>query len=198
MRRDLVYYYECPLEPVFGAFVQAANQRFGKNCKVEAYKTISFALNYSFKYNMNGGALTAHFMPYQNGTAVNLRYTIVQAFGGRYKAHAADLTEFVNGLLNAKGTIIDLGIDSFLAYEQQTPPAPQQVVQAQPVMQYPPTGQPASNGITCPKCGAVSVPDARFCVGCGNKLVQQSVCVSCGSPLSANANFCPRCGAKQR
>lgn len=206
MRRDIVYYYNCPLEPVFNAFVQAANQRFGKDCQVEPCKTLKFGLNYSFKYNMNGGVVTAHFMPYQNGTAIDLHYTIVQAFGGRYKAHAEDLTEFVNGLLQTQGSVIDLDPDSFTAYEQQAPaqpqpqqPQPQQPQpQQQPVMQYPPSGQPQMNGKACPKCGTVNVPDALFCVNCGNKLVQQAFCVSCGSPLTAGANFCPRCGAKQR
>lgn len=63
MRRDLFYFYPLPVQPVSDAFVQAANQRFGKQCKVEPYKTVNFGLNYSFKYNMNGGALTIHFMP---------------------------------------------------------------------------------------------------------------------------------------
>ena len=54
MRRDLCYFYPVPVQPTFDAFVQAANQQFGKGCKIDAYKTISFGLNYSFKYNMNG------------------------------------------------------------------------------------------------------------------------------------------------
>ena len=77
MRRDLAYFYERPINEVFAAFEQAANQRFGKDCKTEPCVRLTFGLNFSMKYNMNGGSVTAHFMPYQNGTAVNLRYSIV-------------------------------------------------------------------------------------------------------------------------
>ena len=101
MRRDLVYFYPAPMKLVYDAFYNAANQRFGKDCKADPFKTLQFGLNYSFKYNMNGGSITAHFMPYQNGIAVNLRYTIIQAFGARYQKHAQDYTAYVDGLLNS-------------------------------------------------------------------------------------------------
>ena len=57
MRRDLVYFYPLPINQVYDAFTQGANQKFGKSCKFDPYKTLSFALNFSFKYNMNGGSL---------------------------------------------------------------------------------------------------------------------------------------------
>ena len=70
MRRDLVYFYPCPKDAVFNAFLRTANEKFGKNCKKDPNgNSISFGLNFSFRYNMNGGACTIHFMPYQNGTA---------------------------------------------------------------------------------------------------------------------------------
>ena len=124
MRRDLCYFYPVPVQPTFDAFVQAANQQFGKGCKIDAYKTISFGLNYSFKYNMNGGTLTVHFMPYNNGTAVDLRYTVVQLAGARYKKHAQDLTMFVDTVLRAQAQPIQLDINEFLAYEAGVPSAP--------------------------------------------------------------------------
>ena len=131
MRRDLVYFYPAPMKLVYDAFYNAANQRFGKDCKADPFKTLQFGLNYSFKYNMNGGSITAHFMPYQNGIAVNLRYTIIQAFGARYQKHAQDYTAYVDGLLNVKGALIQLPVEQFLDYESRTPSGvlPQQMQQ---------------------------------------------------------------------
>lgn len=166
MKRDIVYYYERPLNNVFAAFVQAANQQFGKNCKIDQGKTIRFALNYSFKYNMNGGAVTAHFMPYQNGTAINLRYTVVQLFGARYRQHAEDLTGFVNGLLQTQGSVIAVPLQSFLDYEAQTPSAGPVLVQSEQSPYIPP--QAALQGV-CRQCGAQLPDGAKFCQKCGAK-----------------------------
>ena len=180
MRRDLCYFYPIPVEPVFNAFVQAANQKFGKQCKIDAYKTVNFGLNYSFKYNMNGGALTIHFMPYNNGTAIDMRYTIVQAFGARYQKHADDVLIFVNAVLGAQAQRIQLDINEFLAYETgvssaplNTVPVQQAPVQQAPVQQAPVQQapvQPAAQPNFCMKCGAPVVPNAAFCIKCGFKL----------------------------
>ena len=170
MRRDLCYFYPVPVQPTFDAFVQAANQQFGKGCKIDAYKTISFGLNYSLKYNMNGGTLTVHFMPYNNGTAVDLRYTVVQLAGARYKKHAQDLTLFVDTVLRAQAQPIQLDINEFLAYEAGVPSAPMNAMPpAQPMQQPVQPVQPA--------------PERRFCT-------------NCGSPIAPGANFCTKCGAK--
>ena len=101
MTRDLCYFYPCPLNAVYGAFVQTAAQKLGKDCKQTPMVSISFGLNFSMKYNMNGGACTIHFMPYQNGTAINIRYSVVQLMGARYKKHAQDLTLYANNILRA-------------------------------------------------------------------------------------------------
>ncbi len=172
MRRDLVYFYPVPMKLVYDAFYNAAGQKFGKNCKADPFKTLQFGLNYSFKYNMNGGSVTAHFMPFQNGTAVNLRYTIIQAFGARYKAHAQDLTKHVDGLLGTRGSMIQLNIQQFLDYEKRTPsgvlPEQQAPVQQMPPQQQTPTQQ-AQPGF-CTKCGTPVTPGNKFCIKCGNKL----------------------------
>lgn len=200
MRRDLVYFYPLPINQVYDAFTQAANQKFGKSCKFDPYKTLSFALNFSFKYNMNGGSLTAHFMPYQNGTAIDLRYSIVQMVGARYKAHARDYILFINNIVRAQGTLIRIPIQQFLDYEAKTPstplqnfqparpqmppqPAPQPQTAFQPPRQAPvrPAPQPqtpprqapaeqAPNKSFCQNCGNPTTPGAAFCVKCGNKL----------------------------
>lgn len=176
MRRDLVYFYPIPMKPVYDAFFNAARQKFGKDCKADPFKTLQFGLNYSFKYNMNGGSVTAHFMPYQNGTAVNLRYTIIQAFGARYQKHAQDLTMHVDGLLGAKGALIQLAVEQFLDYESRTPSgvlpqqqAPVQQIPQQPASEQPFTPQQAQPKF-CTKCGAPVAADTNFCSKCGNKL----------------------------
>lgn len=177
MRRDLCYFYPIPVQPVFDAFVQAARQKFGKNCKIDAYKTLSFGLDYSFRYNMNGGSLTIHFMPYNNGTAIDMHYTVVQAFGARYQKHADDVLIFVNAALGAQAQPINIGINEFLAYETGVPSAPlnaaaqpvqQQATQyAQPVQR---PAQPAPQARFCVNCGAPIMPNTAFCTKCGNKL----------------------------
>ncbi|MBQ3284672.1 MAG: zinc ribbon domain-containing protein [Ruminococcus sp.] len=172
MRRDLCYFYPIPVQPVFDAFVQAARQKFGKNCKIDAYKMLSFGLDYSFRYNMNGGSLTIHFMPYNNGTAIDMHYTVVQAFGARYQKHADDVLIFVNAALGAQAQPINISINEFLAYETGVPsaplnaaPQPQQV--AQPVQQ---TAQSAPQAKFCMNCGAPIAPNTAFCTNCGKKL----------------------------
>ncbi|MCW5942262.1 MAG: zinc ribbon domain-containing protein [Fimbriimonadaceae bacterium] len=57
----------------------------------------------------------------------------------------------------------------------------------------------------CPKCQIDNVPDAKFCEGCGTKLVAPAApapqaavpnaCPSCGNPLKPGARFCGSCGA---
>ncbi|MBQ3331611.1 MAG: zinc-ribbon domain-containing protein [Ruminococcus sp.] len=180
MRRDLCYFYPLPVQPVFDAFVQAAKQKFGKNCKIDAYKTLSFGLDYSFRYNMNGGALTIHFMPYNNGTAINMRYTMVQLVAGRYKKHADDVLIFVNAALGAQAQPLQLDINQFLAYESGVPSAPLNAV-PQPMQQ--PAAQPAPMQAQPVRQPVQSVPQARFCV-------------NCGAPVAPDTAFCTRCGNK--
>ena len=148
---------------------------------------------------MNGGAVTAHFMPYQNGTAVDLRYTIVQLVGARYKAHARDLTLYVDALLQTSGRLIQLDINQFLVYENNTP-AGEIYVQQTPPRQ--PQVAPYAPQALCQNCGNPMSPDAQFCAVCGQPVQkaqppqpeQQAVCQGCGNPLSPDARFCPVCG----
>src|SRR5882672_7159038 len=48
---------------------------------------------------------------------------------------------------------------------------------------------------TCPECKAKIKADAKFCPGCGAKIVQQA-CADCKTPLKPGAKFCPNCGKK--
>jgi len=114
MKRDLFHYFEADVKTVYEAYVKAAKEKFGKDCSATPYHTVSFGLNYSFKYNMNGGACHIHFIPYKTGTAVGLRYTIVQMFGARYEAHDSDMLCYVEKEIGKKATSINIDMEEFL------------------------------------------------------------------------------------
>lgn len=116
MRRDICHYYEKDLKDVYNSYAKAAKDKFGKNCEYHNEYKMSFGLNFTFKYNMNGGACIIHFMPYKTGTAVNVRYTIAQLFGARYKAYDKDLTEFVVSVLGVNPIDIEIDPDVFEQY----------------------------------------------------------------------------------
>src|SRR5262245_32222222 len=46
--------------------------------------------------------------------------------------------------------------------------------------------------MTCPRCQQNSPQDARFCPGCGTRLIRR--CASCSTELPAGARFCLQCG----
>ncbi|MGM9540569.1 double zinc ribbon domain-containing protein [Anaerovibrio sp.] len=48
--------------------------------------------------------------------------------------------------------------------------------------------------ILCPECHVANDKNAKFCVGCGAKLV--NCCPKCGSQISMGIKFCPECGEK--
>ena len=114
MKRDLFHYFEADVKTVYATYVKAAKEKFGKDCSATPYHTVSFGLNYSFKYNMNGGACHIHFIPYKTGTAVGLRYTIVQMFGARYEAHDSDMVNFVEKEIGVRATNITIDMEEFM------------------------------------------------------------------------------------
>ena len=59
------------------------------------------------------------------------------------------------------------------------------------------TATPATNGKTCPSCGASVSANAKFCAECGAKIPTKKFCSNCGAELSGSAKFCPECGTKQ-
>lgn len=56
-------------------------------------------------------------------------------------------------------------------------------------------------GITqkCTNCGADAMPNAKFCMNCGEKIEakKQVYCIACGTPMSAEAKFCINCGTRR-
>lgn len=56
--------------------------------------------------------------------------------------------------------------------------------------------------VVCPNCGAKNMPDALYCIECGEELIfpeeeeESVVCPECGAENSADAKFCSQCGAE--
>ena len=119
MRRDICLFYQQSVPVVFDAYIKAAKERFDKDCDVNPYYSLTFGLNFSLKYNMNGGACTVHFMPYNGGTAVNVRYSIAQGAAARYEAHNRDLTKSVAEYSNCQPTEAFIDVEEFLKPENQ-------------------------------------------------------------------------------
>ena len=197
MTRDLCYFYPCPLNAVYGAFVQTAAQKLGKDCKQTPMVSISFGLNFSMK----------------------------QLMGARYKKHAQDLTLYANNILRANVQPANINVQEFLNYAatqtraqspmvqpaqnaqampQQTPPqyqpqAAPQTAYRQSVQQYPSPQRPAQGVKFCTYCGKQLPADARFCTNCGKGIAMPAptpACPNCGKPLQADEKFCVRCGTK--
>ena len=186
MTRDVCYYFEKSYVEVYNAFLCAAREKFGRDCKQEEGKILSFGLNFSFRYNMNGGALRIFFMPYATCTAVNLHYIIAQLCGARYGAHAKALVSYVESILNVKGVETRLNVNAFLAYTPATGVA----------MPADKTAVSAKQRI-CPKCRRSISMDSSFCQYCGENLTQARFCVNCGKPYQEGDRFCTGCGTKR-
>lgn len=140
MRRDICHYYEADLQSVYNAYAKVAGEKFGKNCEFHNGYKLSFALNFTFRYNMNGGACTVHFMPCKSGTAVNVRYSIAQLVGARYNAYDEELTKNVVAHLGVGSTIINSDPEQFERYAAEHSAKPQATRPEQPVSEPPTTG----------------------------------------------------------
>ena len=115
MRRDIVRYFEAPVDVVFEAYLKTASEKpFERSCSVERYHTITFGLGMSFIYNMNGGACTIHFAKYNSGTAVDVRFSIVQLVGARYKQYEMLLFQHAQSNLGVVGVMADININYFI------------------------------------------------------------------------------------
>lgn len=186
MRRDVCFYFESDVVSVYKAYIAAAtNSQFRRECHEQPYHTFSFGVNFSFKYNMNGGSCTLHFMPYGRGTAVDLRFSLAQGAGARYGKYAKDLSNAASSYIGVPYSETNIDIEEFLREENkvgasaaapQPVPAQQvaeQSVAAQPVMAQPIAPQPESTPFVpkfCANCGAKLLENAKFCVSCGQKI----------------------------
>ncbi len=166
MRRDVCYFFETDVKTLYNAYLKSAQQPpFEKSCNEEPYHTFSFGIGFTFKYNMNGGACTLHFMPYKNGSAVNLRFSIAQLMGARCQKYAEHLTNGASAILNLPGTKINIDVEQFLIPANQVTKA---------VADQPQDGIPQEPSITganfCRACGSRLSPGYKFCASCGTKI----------------------------
>ena len=156
MRRDICFYVEADVKAVYQAYLNAATHTpFERSCQQQPYHTISFGVNNSFKYNMNGGACTIHFMPQGRGTAVNMRFSIVQLMGARYERYAEDLNKAMQAFLPVVPRQISCDVEEFLKPQNQITPAT-----AQPRSPAPQTYTPAPQPVvpSAPRPAPQSAP----------------------------------------
>ena len=69
---------------------------------------------------MNGGTCTLYFASHNGGTAVNIRYSILQLVGARYIEHEKDLSSFAGEILQEKGVIVSVPLSEFGLTETST------------------------------------------------------------------------------
>ena len=119
MVRDICHYYEADLRSVYNAYAQVATVTFEKKCEYHNEYKMSFGLNFSMRYNMNGGACIIHFMPCQTGTAVNVRFVIAQLVGARYEAYDEELTRHVVALLGVPCMMANIAVEQFEIFAAQ-------------------------------------------------------------------------------
>lgn len=213
MRRDVGFYLEADVEQVYLAYLNAATHKpFLRECKQEPFHTISFGLNYSFKYNMNGGACTLRFMPYGSGTAVNMRFSIAQGVGARYNRYAEELNRAMQAFLPVLPTPASYDVEEFLKPENQknSGTAVQSVVKpvtsapvSAPATPSSPVSKPASAPVSsnvkyCSKCGKPYGEGVRFCTNCGTPTaaLEPKHCPNCNKTVKEGHLFCSSCGTK--
>ena len=175
MRSDIGHFYDAPIEDVFLAYKQAIKEKFKKDADSTPYHTLVFGLNFSFKYNMNGGGCHVHFMPSGNGTSVAIRYTIAQAVGANYKAHNRDMTSAVQSILGISAQELDIDMDSFMQQKESYIAScrTQAYAEPAPIPQNTQinTTQAPQKALFCYKCGSAFNEDDVFCTRCGTKRI---------------------------
>ena len=196
MRRDIGFYIAANIEQVYQAYLNAATHKpFERTCSQEPLHTIAFGVNYSFKYNMNGGSCHIHLMPCGNGTAVNIRFSIAQAAGARCEKYAQDLNKAMQVFLPVTPQPATYDVDDFLKPENQVTPATLQKAPAQNTPVNASANAPATT--FCVSCGSKLDPDARFCSHCGKPVAPaQKVCPNCQPQFDSDAAFCSVCGTR--
>lgn len=222
MRRDVCYFFPVDVVSLYNAYLTAAkNPPFERSCREEPYHTFSFGISSSFKYNINGGSCTLHFIPYQSGAAVDLRFTLAQLLGARYGKYAEELTNRAAAILRIAPQQVNINIDEFLRPENKvatgtnpqpfatsapTSVNPQPTVPVytrQPVQTAEPTEQSrilrssSIVNLSCGRCGHHNEPGSAFCAKCGSSLVQNTgFCAACGAKVPDGSAFCNQCGKK--
>lgn len=201
MRRDICYFFAVDVQTLYNAYLTVAqNDKFRRSCGQEPYHTLSFGLNFSMKYNFNGGACTLRFIPCQGGSAVNMRFSIAQAAGARYEKYAKDLTDGVTALLGIAAMKSEINVETFLAPENKVYAQPAAAPQPASAPQAAAPCAPDQNEADvkrCANCGKPIKDGDKFCSGCGQAIISNKrFCTQCGKETVADAVFCSACGNK--
>ncbi len=53
-----------------------------------------------------------------------------------------------------------------------------------------------TEAVTCRACGESNPMTAKFCLNCGNKMVEEQICPDCGEVIVKGAKFCLSCGKR--
>ena len=194
MKRDVCYYFPVELQKVYNGLLTAAkNPPFERTCSEDPYKSFQFGLSYSFKYNFNGGSVTVWFMPYQQGTAVNMRFSVAQLAGARYEKYASDLLARAVPMIGSQAYPCNVSVEEFMNQDVQAAPAP-----SLPQTPAPSQMQEAAPAVRiCSTCGQDIPREARFCPRCGTAQQEEQkerFCSQCGTKQAAGAAFCHNCG----
>lgn len=190
MRRDICYYFDTDVKTLYNAYLTAAtNEPFGRDCKKEPYHTLTFGLNFSMKYNFNGGSCILHFIAYEGGAAVDMRFVLAQGAGGRCGRYAEDLNSYAEKILGKKGLLSQIPIEIF------TDPANKTEYTASAPHTAPPVGCAET---TCINCGHILPEGGNFCPKCGTRQPEYSCnfCSACGAKVDSTDIFCYKCGSK--
>ena len=176
MRRDLYHYFKGDIESVYNAYVAVLRaEPFHKEPNLAPYSLISFGLGMSFKFNMNGGTVHIHLAPRGTGTAIQVRYSIVQLVGARYRAYDKLLTDHVAAVLGYAAEPLEELADAYFEASSAQPALTEtKAIEVQPVEvvaeeveEVPaPTGRPQF----CGKCGKRIDPEDNYCGSCGAKI----------------------------
>ncbi len=194
MRRDICYHYQAPIAQVYQGYLSAAgNDQFRRECREEPYHTLTFGLNFSMKYNFNGGSCVIRFIPWQGGTAVNLRFSLAQAAGARYEWYDRDLTAAASAIIGVVAQPAKVPVDYFLDPANRVAANAPQPAAPQPA----PAPKAEVAGTFCTECGRQLPDDAAFCCYCGTKVLpKEHRCSACGKVNPDEAKFCAYCGNK--
>ncbi len=197
MRRDVCYFYPVSVDKLFNAYYTAAtNAKFRREPNVEPYHTMSFGLNFSVKYNFNGGSCTLRFIPYQNGSAINLRFSIAQLYGARYEKYANDLSHDAAAVLGVAPQLVKIDVEHFLAPNNMVSATVQNAESSKPIVEV---NEPKKENL-CANCGKALEEGAKFCIYCGSAVAEKQnakrFCTNCGAEAKEGAAFCMKCGNK--
>lgn len=189
MRRDICFVFPVDVARLYNAYLTVAtNNRFRRECHQEPYHTLQFGLNFSMKYNFNGGSCTLRFMPVDGGSAVNMRFSLAQLAGARYEKYAKDMTDEVIAVLGVMPARANIDVEAFLAQNGTVaaPVAPAAPVASAPVGYAAPNPAPAYTA-PAPNPGYIAPAPTQT----GFKF-----CTNCGQKHTLDANFCTNCGTR--